>query len=248
LKVPIHDWTRVDAGILHDFHNAWLTEIRNVLNNGTLPEGYYALTEQHAGRIIPDVLRLHVTPARQEPAVALPRAGVALADAPPQVRWKQILSASRLTRRGTLAVRHVSGHRLVALIEGVSQSNKDRADHVEEFAAKVTSALDLGIHVLVVDLFPPGRYDANSAVRDMLDDDSTVSTDQLPDHEPLSLVSYMAGPPIDAYLEQARVGQSPPDMPLFLQTDWYINVPLERDYEAAFQGEPTFWRDVLEGT
>ena len=65
--MPIHDWTRVDAGIFHDFHNAWLTEIRNVLNNGALPEGYYALTEQHAGRIIPDVLALRHCTAQREP-------------------------------------------------------------------------------------------------------------------------------------------------------------------------------------
>jgi hypothetical protein len=26
--MPIHDWTRVDAGIFHDFHLAWIAEIR----------------------------------------------------------------------------------------------------------------------------------------------------------------------------------------------------------------------------
>ena len=29
-----HDWTLVGAGIFHDFHNAWITEIRNALNGG----------------------------------------------------------------------------------------------------------------------------------------------------------------------------------------------------------------------
>ena len=52
--MPVHDWTKVDAGIFHDFHTAWVIEIRNILNNGFLPEGYYALAEQHAGRFIPD--------------------------------------------------------------------------------------------------------------------------------------------------------------------------------------------------
>ena len=27
--MPIHDWSRVDAGIFHDFHQAWTIEIRN---------------------------------------------------------------------------------------------------------------------------------------------------------------------------------------------------------------------------
>lgn len=56
--MPVHDWTRVDAGIFHDFHNVWLGELRNVLNGGLLPAGYYAMTEQPAGKYITDVLTL----------------------------------------------------------------------------------------------------------------------------------------------------------------------------------------------
>jgi hypothetical protein len=37
-----------------------------------------------------------------------------------------------------------------------------------------------------------------------------------------------------------------PEMPLFLHSDRYINVPLEPTYEAAYGGMPAFWRDVLE--
>ena len=47
--MPIHDWTRVDAGIFHDFHHTWITEIKRVLNSGLLPPDYYALAEQIAG-------------------------------------------------------------------------------------------------------------------------------------------------------------------------------------------------------
>src|SRR4051812_10625443 len=65
--MPVHDWTRVGAGIFHDFHTAWITEIRNGLNHGLLPQWYYALTEQHAGRFIPDVLA-HCTLHRPSPS------------------------------------------------------------------------------------------------------------------------------------------------------------------------------------
>jgi hypothetical protein len=57
--MPVHAWTRVAAGTFHDFHNAWITDLRNVLNGGVLPEGYYALGEQRSGDISPDVLTLH---------------------------------------------------------------------------------------------------------------------------------------------------------------------------------------------
>ena len=41
--MPIHDWTRVDAGIFHAFHHDWITEIARALNRGLLPADYYAL-------------------------------------------------------------------------------------------------------------------------------------------------------------------------------------------------------------
>src|ERR687884_439463 len=30
--MPVHDWTRVDAGIFHHFHHAWIAEISSALN------------------------------------------------------------------------------------------------------------------------------------------------------------------------------------------------------------------------
>ena len=35
--MPIHDWTRVDAGLFHDFHQSWTVALRNALNEGILP-------------------------------------------------------------------------------------------------------------------------------------------------------------------------------------------------------------------
>jgi hypothetical protein len=63
----------------------------------------------------------------------------------------------------------------------------------------------------------------------------------------LTLASYAAGRPIEVYLEHLAVGASLPDMPLFLDYERYINVPLEATYQAAYRGMPGFWRDVLEG-
>src|SRR5947208_9795794 len=162
--MPLHDWTRVDAGIFHDFHVSWIPEIRKVLNGGLLPEGYYALAEQHAGQTIADVLTLHASGAPRGPlTLPLPPApdtgGVAVADAPPRTRRQHTVEPAARIRRRSLAIRHVSGHRLVALVEIVSPANKDRAKHVEEFATKASSALELGIHLLLVDLFPPGPHD-----------------------------------------------------------------------------------------
>jgi hypothetical protein len=153
-----------------------------------------------------------------------------------------------LARRRSLAIRHVSGHRLIALLEIVSPANKDRARHIEDFAAQAVSALDVGVHLLVVDLFPPGRHDPygiHGVILQRLEQSDEPY--DLPAEEPLTLAAYAAGPQVDVYLEHLAVGAALPDMPLFLRPDRYISVPLESTYQAAYRGMPAFWREVLEG-
>lgn len=247
--MPVHDWTRVDAGNFHDFHLAWIGEIRKALNNHGLPDGYYALAEQHAGRAIPDILAIHVQPDSSEPTPRISGSGgLAVAEAPPKVRRRQsIEQPSLLARRRTLAIRHVSGHRLVALLEIISPANKDRRAHAEAFAAKAIEALAADVHLLVVDLFPPGPHDPggmHGVIRQMLDD--TAEAYELPAGEPMTLASYAAGPEIEVYLEHLAPGATLADMPLFLSSERYVPAPLESTYEAAWRGMPAFWRDVLE--
>ena len=247
--MPVHDWTRVDAGIFHDFHLTWMGVLRTALNEGPLPDGYYALAEQHAGRAIPDILTLHASPEPVEPPWLPPdTGGIALAEAPPRVQRKQSIEPVYLSRRRSLAIRHVSGHRLVALIEIVSPANKDRRKHVEEFVEKVVSALDLGVHVLLIDLFPPKGNDPEGLpgmVRQCFDESEDPY--DLPADRPLTLASYVAGPRVDIYLEHLAVGNPLPQMPLFLRPDRYVNVLLEPTYQTSYKGMSSFWRDVLEG-
>lgn len=40
--MPVHDWTKVFAGCFYDFHESWTTHIKEALNMGLLPTGYYA--------------------------------------------------------------------------------------------------------------------------------------------------------------------------------------------------------------
>ena len=69
--MPIHDWTRVDAGIFHDFHHEWISTIRRALNDGLLPSEYYALAEQQAAGFGPDVLTLQIArPDKDDGAVS----------------------------------------------------------------------------------------------------------------------------------------------------------------------------------
>jgi hypothetical protein len=246
--MPVHDWTRVEAGIFHDFHTTWVAEIRTALNEGLLPEGYYALAEQHAGRFITDVLTLHASPPPLEPPLPLPPAtgGILVAEAPPRVQRKQVVDAAALARSRSLAIRHVSGHRLVALVEIISPANKDRPEHVEELATKAAVALQRGVHLLLVDLFPPGPHDPkgmHAAILERLQPEGEPY--ELPAAAPFTLASYAAGPEVEIYLEHLAIGAVLTDMALFLRPDRYIHAPLEATYQAAYRGMPGFWRAVL---
>lgn len=247
--MPVHDWTRVEAGIFHDFHTVWIGGIQTALNGGLLPKGYYALAEQHAGRFITDVLTLHAgdVPPPQRPTLPPITGGILVADAPPKSHRKVSLEPVDRTHRRTLAIRHVSGHQLVALLEVVSPSNKDRPESVEEFATKAASALNHGVHLLLVDLFPPGPHDPRGMHDVALRVNDAEEPYGLPETTPLTLASYTAGPRIDIHLVHFAVGTALEEMPLFLSRERYVKVPLEATYQAAYAGMPEFWRGVLEG-
>jgi hypothetical protein len=239
----------VQVASFHHFHCAWITHLAEALNGGILPGGFYALAEQHAGRLIPDVLTLRLP----EPLPDAPGdgGGLAVAEAPPRVKRRLVASPDasyRLLRR-TLTIRHTSGNRIVALVEIVSPANKDRDSSVEELVGKVDSALRAGCHVLLVDLFPPGRHDPrgiHGAVWERYGS-APDESEEIPGATPMTIASYVARPLAEAYVEYLAVGEELPEMPLFLQVDAYVNVPLEPTYTTAHRGLPLYLREVLDG-
>jgi hypothetical protein len=57
--VPVHDWTRIDAGLFHDFHQRWTAALSSALNAGGLPPDHFALVEQQIRGPVPDLIRRH---------------------------------------------------------------------------------------------------------------------------------------------------------------------------------------------
>src|SRR5262245_15896344 len=121
--MPVHDWTGVDDATFHDFHQAWITHIKEALNHGVLPAGYYAMGEQIATRMQTDILALRATSG--PPAST---GGLAVLETAPSVRARVRPAArqarSLLPRRRRVVVRHISGRQVVAVIEVVSPANK----------------------------------------------------------------------------------------------------------------------------
>jgi hypothetical protein len=242
--VPVHDWTRVNAGIFHHFHHGWIDEIARALNRGILPPDHYALAEQIAGGLGPDVLTLQ-RPANGAPAGADPKGGVALAAVPPKVHYRHRAEPDRYAAKAkAVVIRHASNHRVVAIVEVVSPGNKSNRHGLRAFVGKAVEMLRAGIHLLLIDLFPPGPRDPQGIHKAVWDEfiDSDFS---LPPGRPLTLAAYIAGPWPEAFVEPAAVGAALPEMPIFLTPDVYVPLPLEATYQAAWEAVPSVWRDVL---
>jgi hypothetical protein len=249
----MHDWTRVPAGVFHSFHNTWISELQKTLNAGLLPPAFYALGEQRARNIQPDVLTLHSEDEAESEFTASAGDGetglMAVAEAPPKVRVTQASAENLvfyLERQRTVVIRHSSGDRVVALVEIVSPANKHSRATLDEFVDKVIAALRDGIHVLVIDPHPPGQHD-RSGIHLEIWERLLAGDYEQPEDLPLTLVSYSAGDTIIARVEETRIGKELSDMPLFLKPEHYILVPLESTYMQAWVGVPQRWRRVIEG-
>src|SRR5205085_10336538 len=62
-------------------------------------------------------------------------------------------------KQSTVAVRHVSGDRIVAIVEVVSPGNKATRHALNAFVTKAAELLEKQVHLLVLDVLPPGRRD-----------------------------------------------------------------------------------------
>src|SRR6185437_1328106 len=101
-------------------------------------------------------------------------------------------------RANQAVIRHTSNHQVHAICEIVSPGHKSSRHGMRSFVKKAVSLFRSGIHLVVLDLFPPGPQDPqgiHKAIWDeFTDDDFTLTPDK-----PLTLVSYIGGPVPQAF-------------------------------------------------
>lgn len=248
--MPMHDWTTAPDGIFHAFHHAWISEIGRALNAKVLPPNLYAMPEQVAGGFGPDVIALQVEGDDDPPNDG---GGGAAVVTPPRVL--QPRPVSKITaqteaefyrrKKSAIAIRHVSGDRVVAMIEIVSPGNKSNKNGVRAFVNKACELLEARVHLLIVDPFPPGPRDPGG-VHGLIWNEITDDEYRPPADRPLTLVAYECDIVTRAYVQNVAVGECLPDMELFVEPNGCVTVPLEATYAAAFDAQPRRWRDVLQ--
>ncbi len=241
--MPVHDWSRVDAGLFHDFHQGWTIALRNALNTGGLPAEYFALVEQNIRGPIPDVLTLRLTPGDEEPTRGT--VGLAVAAAPPPARLVRRREAEIYAGQANrVTVRHRHGD-VVAVIEIVSPGNKGSRAEFRAFVQKSVDLIRQGVNLLVIDLFAPGPRDPqgiHKAIWDEFQDEDVAP----PPDKPFTVAAYDAGPTQSAYVEFIGVGDPLPSMSLFLRPEFYVPAPLEQTYQTTWEVFPAALKGLLQ--
>lgn len=222
--MPIHDWTRVIAGTFHDFHQAWITHLRDALNSGVLPEDYYAQAEPAIDQSPPDLLTLKAGSERDASAE----------------------SGIYARRQNALVIHRSTDDRVVARLQIVSLGDKSSKRAFQKLLDRALSSLSQKINLLVIDLHPPTKHDPqglHGALWAEIEDEKCIFLAQ----KPLTLAAYAADQPVSAYVDPVAVGDVLPEMHLFVDHDRYVPAPLEATYQAAWRGVPRRWKKVLEG-
>ncbi|MBW3540087.1 MAG: hypothetical protein KY476_07450 [Planctomycetes bacterium] len=141
--MPLHDWTRVPAGLFHDFHQSWSIRIKDALNAGILSPGMIALVEQRSGPVEADVLAIEGR--RRDAGGESSSAATATLEAASTAIVRRSSRQTYATRANRIVVRHHLG-RIVAVIDLVA--------HIEPIAVgdklpDMPLFLGQGLHVKV---------------------------------------------------------------------------------------------------
>lgn len=239
--MPLHEWKNVDFSFYHHFHQTWSVEICRALNCGVLPEPYSALVEKKYGIREPDVVAVEL---EQTDELGAGSGGTAILERPKTRVVRQLSDDEFYAEKANrIVIRHRLG-RVVAFIEIVSPGNKKGTKALNQFVEKIGDAIRNGVHVLVVDPFPPTSRDPfgiHKAIRDNIDEQDF----ELPPHQERVLASYEAVRECTAFIETIGVGELLPAMPLFIEPGAHVLVPLEETCMAAWDDSPAALRRAV---
>lgn len=146
-----------------------------------------------------------------------------------------------------VAVHHVNEDRFAAWVEILSPRHKASRHTFQAFLKNARKLREQGIHFSLIDPFPPGPHDPNG-IHAAIWEEVENKPFELPNDKPLTQAAYECGLTTRAYIEPFAVGDVLSDLPLFLEENGHVLIPLEPTYQMAFAGMPQRWREVLEAS
>lgn len=155
--------------------------------------------------------------------------------AAPQVH---LTFASRVQEQDVYEVRIIDSQpkrRLVAAIEIVSPSNKDRPENRNTFISKVSTLLKHGICVSIVDIVSTLAFNLHGELLDYVESqDPALATDRTPLYAATIRTRFQdQRQMMDAWYHPIAIGDRLPTLPIWLTETWAISLDLEASYEET---------------
>ncbi len=236
--MPLRDHFRSPLDDVHswdELHGMWPAMIVRELIE-VLPEPYFAAPGVHLGTLYEiDVGTYHDAPPESSGS-QIGKAETAVATyAPPM---PTLTFEPRLPHQDVYEVRIYDSRRnrrLVAAIEIVSPSNKDRPETRGTFVSKVAALLKHDICVSIVDVVSTSDFNLYAELMSFLE-----STDPALHDEPPPIYAITARTRyeshrrmIDSWYHPLAIGQPLPTLPVWLNETRAISLELESSYEET---------------
>ncbi len=236
--MPLRDHFRSPVNDTHSWdevHGQWPGEIVRHLTT-ILPAGFRAAPRVHLGSAFEVDVSTYDLDSRNPDADADPGdggSGTLTALSPTLTVEADLSEQDEYEVRIYDAER---GRQLVAAIEIVSPSNKDRPNTRDLFVVKVASLLQQGVCVSLVDLVSVRQANLYADLLDLLDRADPALSTTPPYLYGVTLRSRKPPrrrPLLDAWFYPMIVGQPLPTLPIWLSPDLRVMLPLETSYEET---------------
>lgn len=218
-----------------ELHGAWPTIIVMHLNS-RLPDRYVAAPSIHLGAFEVDVRSFEETSSEYAATKSdAGQAGMAtIVWAPPRPTFE---ATTDLPEQDEYEVRIYDtehNRELVAVIEIVSPSNKDRPETRRAFVAKCSALLQQGVSVSIVDLVTSRQFNLYGELLDLIGQSDPSLSPVPPLYAAACRWAREGGEwRFRAWAHKLAIGQPLPTLPLWLADDLAVPLELEASYEET---------------
>jgi YD repeat-containing protein len=237
-KMPLRDHFRPPLDDVHswdELHGGWPMMIVQQLAK-ILPEPYFAAPSVHLGTLFEVDIGTFREPLADSGDAGNGNGGPAVATyAPPR---PTLTLEPRLPNQDVYEVRIYGSRRhrrLVAAIEIVSPSNKDRRESRATFISKVATLIKNGICVSIVDVVSTIDVNLYAELLTFVNSSDPALGQQPPPLYAVTIRTRLEDQRrlMDTWYHPLAVGQALPTLPIWLQEAWAISLDLESSYEET---------------
>jgi len=220
-RAPLHPKHHWDS-----FHTSWAGSITDALNDDLLPEWYFAAQTTTGGSPI-EIDVATFSKDRSEPSTTAVATRVYAPSAATMVVPAAFPDAFEVK-----VYYEEGGAKLVAAIELISPSNKDRPAHRRAFAAKCAGYLSQGIALMIVDVVTTRRANLHREILSILNAEIAEPASDL---YTAAYRPVVRGPDeqIEIWSNELTLGESLPTMPLWLNAELCLPIDLEATYTST---------------